>query len=175
MHAKKRRPHSRKSPGYRHLAVLALVLPIAGCPCRSRRPTRPNQEQPSVSPNGKYVVTVPIERNPNYRNTPVWKVTICDTQGNRVYKDEDSHFVGHLNVYWIWDETDRLWLYNSDTGDVLLWEADRSGEWTKTKWGHGHTRTINRDLVPPEALYPDYAKRSATTRPAHPPRTMPRP
>ena len=140
---------------------LVLLLPLAlvfGCLQTQSLP--PNQQQSLISPSGKYVLTVPIERNetnPEYYNTKVWKVTIFDQDGNLLYKDDESEFVGYLNVYWVWGSEDRVWLYNSDTGRVFFWELS-DGEWLKTEWGYGKMPEIDRDLAPPPELYPPYAQ-----------------
>jgi len=130
---------------------------ITGC---SPKAVPENKQQPVTSPSGEYVLTVPIETNttnPQYKGTPVWKVTIS-SNGKIEYKDEGSTFVGNLNVYWIWDKDDRIWLYESDTSYVYFW-AKVDGEWQKTKWGYGHTREIDMAIEPPEELYPAYAKK----------------
>jgi hypothetical protein len=85
----------------------------------------------------------------------VWKVTISDQDGKLLYKDENSELVGYLNAYWLWDGQDRVWLYNSDTGQVFFWELS-DGEWPKTEWGHGRVGDIDRGLTPPPELYPSY-------------------
>lgn len=102
--------------------ALACAFGTAGC-----NPPKPpaDQTEPLVSPSGKYVLTLPIEkntRNPEYATSKVWKVTIHDSAGVLEYKDEDSTMVGYLNVYWSWDTKDRVWVYNSDNGKVLRWE-----------------------------------------------------
>jgi hypothetical protein len=82
----------------RHCLVLLLVLVFG---CRRTQSLPPNQRRSSVSPSGKYVLTVPIvpnETNPEYAGTEVWKVTIFDQDNNLLYKDEESEFVGYLNV-----------------------------------------------------------------------------
>jgi hypothetical protein len=131
--------------------TVMLAMTLLGCVTRQRRP---NQRQPLPSPSGKYVLTVPIEPNPNYHNSDVWKVTISDANGTVLYKDESSKYVGHLNVYWVWDEADRAWLYNSDDGEVYFWEFDGTN-WNKTNWGYGRTdRKIEREIEQPASLYP---------------------
>ncbi len=140
-------------------SVLALLLVfIFGC--SQRQPPFPNQQQPLISPSGRYVLTVPIEENrvtPEYYNTSVWKVTISDRDGNLLYMENDSEFVGILNIYWIWDDEDRVWLFNSDTSCIFFWEFV-NGEWVKTKWGYGQVQEINRNLSPPLELYPTYVQ-----------------
>lgn len=116
--------------------------------------SRSNQVQPLKSPSDKYIFTIPIERNPEYDNTRVWIVTISDLNGKQLYKDDSSEFVGCLNVYWCWDENDRIWLYNSDDGKVWFWELVDSN-WIKTYWGFGkNNREIERDIDQPDSLYP---------------------
>jgi len=115
--------------------------------------------QPLASPSGKYILTVPIERNPKDNNARVWKITIADSAGKQLYKDGSSKFVGHLNVYWVWDENDRVWLYNSDDGGVWFWEFDGTN-WIKTYWGYGQDkREIDRKIDQPDALYPHKGRR----------------
>jgi len=109
-----------------------------------------------TSPSGKFVLTVPIEKRSGY-NARVWKVTISDRQGRQLYKDNASEFVGNLKVYWIWDEEDRVWLYNSDTSEVFYWELMGS-EWIKVRWGYGKTKEMEGDLTPPSELYPPYVE-----------------
>ena len=53
--------------------------------------------------------------------------------GNVLFKD-DSEFVGHLNVYWAWDDRDRVWLKNSDDGRIHYWELDDKNSWRRYEW-----------------------------------------
>jgi hypothetical protein len=128
------------------LVILPFVIP--------RPPQKPNQTQSSTSPSGKYVLTLPIEANPAYRNIEVWKVKISKPDGTVLYKDDASEFGGGFNVYWAWDDADRVWLYNSDDSWVYFWEFDGT-KWTKTRWGYGpDKREIDRNIEQPEILYP---------------------
>ena len=141
---------------WRCLALLLFLVVTLSCG-QTRSPSPLNQQQPLPSPSGQYVLTVPIEEGLAYDNFQVWQVTIADAQGNLLYKDEQSRFVGTLNVYWVWDADDRVWLYNSDTGRVFFWEPG-DGTWVKTEWGYGRVREIERDVEPPPELYPPYVK-----------------
>ncbi len=134
---------------------IGLALLVAGCSLREGAPA--NQQQPSKSPSGKYVLTVPIKAHSTQPGDRMWRVTIQDAQGKLLYQDTTSDFVGNLNVYWAWDGDDRVWLYSSDTGDVFFWEP-AGGAWVKAHWGYGRTRQIERDLAPPAGLYPHYVK-----------------
>jgi len=62
-----------------------------------------------------------------------------------------------LQVYWVWDKEDRVWLYNSDTSKVFYWELTE-GEWVKIRWGYGRTKEVEGDLKPPSELYPSYVE-----------------
>jgi hypothetical protein len=120
--------------------VLLPLLLSGTVGCKPRAP-RPNQIQGVPSPSGKYILRVPIEaqtRNPEYKGTKVWKVTITDPGGAILYKDEESTMVGYLNVYWGWDARDRAWVYNSDDGQVWRWELARD-EWKKVTAGDEET------------------------------------
>lgn len=76
-----------------------------------------------------------------------WRVTISDTNGQVLFKD-DSRFVGNLNVYWRWDEQDRVWLRNSDTGNIYYWEMDSTNVWHRHLW----EKNQNDSLSPPAGL-----------------------
>lgn len=134
---------------------IIFLFIIFGC---NKQAQEQNQTSPLLSPDGKYILTVPIERNPKDRNLPFWRVTISDKKGNVLYKDRNSQFIATLNVYWCWDGDDRVWLYNSDDGMVYFWELDNNGNWIKQKWGYGNTKEINRQIYPPDILYPEYEK-----------------
>jgi len=136
-------------------AAMGLALLAAGCSLRDGAPA--NQQQPSKSPSGRYVLTVPIETASGQSGTRMWRVTIHDAQGKLLYRDGASEFVGNLNVYWTWDGDDHVWLYSSDTGEVFFWEL-AGGAWARARWGYGRTRQIERDLAPPAGLYPPYVK-----------------
>lgn len=116
---------------------------------------RPNQKQPLESNSRKFVLTVPIEVGNDPHGNKVWKITISDQQSKQLYKDNESTFVGHLNIYWIWDADDRVWVYNSDDGSVWFWELQNES-WSKTNWGFKRNRRIDRDITPPPTLYPKY-------------------
>ena len=136
-------------------AMVLCAFVLFGCDRRTSRPA--NKADPMPAPSGKYVLRVPIEANPRYDNARVWKVVILDRNGQQLYKDDDSRFVGHLNVYWHWDGEDRVWLYNSDDGVVWFWEQV-NGQWTKTRWGAGTERETKRELTPPIEVFPPYAR-----------------
>ena len=127
--------------------LILTALVIAGC---SPATQKPNQRTPSTSPSGKFVLTVPIEGDPINRNLPFWQVTISDTAGKQLYKD-DSAFIGTLNVYWLWDDSDCVWLYNSDDGGVYLWQF-LGDKWQRSLFAAAGP------LKPPNELFPDYAR-----------------
>ena len=131
----------------RYLTIILAALVITSC---SPPPQKPNQRTPSTSPSGKFVLTVPIERDPTDRYLPFWRVTISDTAGKQLYKD-DSKFIGTLNVYWCWDSSDRVWLYNSDDGAVYVWQI-LDDKWQRSPF------TVAGPLKPPDELLPDYER-----------------
>ena len=70
------------------LAALAsaLALPLPSCAGLSES----NQRQGAVSPDGRFVLRVPVELGV-YARVPVWKVAIADKAGQLLYKGE--HFL----------------------------------------------------------------------------------
>jgi hypothetical protein len=132
---------------------LSVLFALALIGCAPPAP-RPNQTQGATSPSGKYVLRLPIElqtTNPQYKGTRVWKVTITDTSGKVLYRDDSSEMVGNLNVYWGWDSQDRVWVYNSDDGRIWRWELANGG-WKKIE-------SEKSDGIP-EFVLPDYAKKN---------------
>ena len=116
---------------YRCLLCLVVLL-VSSCGPEYHKPY---QDQPLVSPSGKYVLTVPIEKAAD--NLHYWRVTISDMKGNVLFKD-DSEFVGHLNVYWTWDKEDRVWLQNSDNGYTYYWVLDSKNGCRRYQCDHGN-------------------------------------
>ncbi len=96
--------------------------------CRERSR---NQTSPLPSLSGKYVLTVPVVREERGGFESFWKVTISDSEGKLLYTDEEG-FPARFNVYWVWDEDDRVWLYNSDDGNIFYWEFQ--DKWVKNEY-----------------------------------------
>lgn len=138
---------TEKSMRFLSPTVLSLaVILIVGC--TTTEIDKPNQRQRLPSPSGRYVVNVPIERSAE-DNHQYWRVTISDAKGVVLFKD-DSKFVGNLNVYWYWDKDDRLWLVNSDNGNIYYWVTDKNGNWQRTEWHDDKTQPLR----PPPELFP---------------------
>jgi len=127
---------------HRFLLCLLVVL-LSGC--RGPAYHKPFQDQPLVSPSGKYVLTVPIEQAADNRR--YWRVTISDRNGNVLFKD-DSEFPGRFNVYWTWDNSDRVWLQNSDNGYTYYWKLDNENHWRRYQCDHGTSDSLPCSLSP---------------------------
>jgi hypothetical protein len=121
------------------------VLPLLGL-----EPERPiNKQRPAVSDSGLYYAYVRA-------GSGGWRIKIEDQDGATLY-EEQTEFVPHLNVYWIWGPQDQLWLYNSDDGRVHCWTRQEDATWRHVQWGYGRVCETEEDVgVPPESLYPDY-------------------
>lgn len=122
------------------VASMALSMSLFGC----SDSTDSNQKQGAVSPDGQFVLSVPVERGV-YPRVSVWKVTVTDRSGRPLYKDEQSTMPGTLAIYWGWDEQGRVWVYNSDDGTKWVWERSPSG-WKKRQ--PGRHETIPRYVLP---------------------------
>ena len=139
----------------RNALLLCLIIAlVAGCG-RSGRARRPAQELPLTSPSGEYVLTMPIENDRAQGNAAYRRLKILDSDGNVVYKDKNPPFWSARRIYWAWDQEDRVWLYNGFDTTVWFWEQS-DGAWTKNKYGYGRAKQIDREIAPPEKLYPDY-------------------
>ncbi|MEN6428037.1 MAG: hypothetical protein ABFE13_22010 [Phycisphaerales bacterium] len=139
--------------------ALMLLHPLLPHPPREQKP---NQREPLPSPSGRYVLTVPIERSSSYKGPlgygmPFWHVTISDSNETVLYRDPNEDFHGIHNVYWVWDDQDRVWLYNSDNGAEYFYE--RTGlTWSRSRWGGGTPGQGVQRAAPPDALYPPYVR-----------------
>ena len=137
----------------RVLLALCVMVLFSGCAAQN---TLINQKQDSSSPSTKYIVSVPIERADD--GNRYWFVTLKDVAGEAVYKDEGKEFSAKLQVYWIWDAGDRLWLYSPDTGRVYVW-INKEGNWEKNLWGFGRGNRVYKEAIqPPDDLFPPYLK-----------------
>lgn len=140
---------------------VACIAAVVCTSCSTKPESRPGQIQPLTSPNGQFVLTVPIERNPSYNNVGVWVVTISTVGGECLYEDDDSRCAARFNSYWTWDDENRVWLTNSDNGCVYFWEIEDTvseGEhagravWRKTEWQRGMKTEDGRAITPPKSL-----------------------
>jgi hypothetical protein len=127
--------------------IILVVLPMVGI----HPPQKINKQDPAVSPSREFSARVGTKDG-------YWLIQISDREGNKVHT-EHTDFVDYLNVYWIWDEEDRFWAFNSDDQTVHCWCRDDEGVWQWLEWGsiYGERSALD-DLRPPEDLYPDYAK-----------------
>lgn len=116
--------------------------------CVIPRTQKHNQRQSLESPSGKYTLRMPIE---NHR----WRLKVYDAKGRLEYVD-DSDFNGILSVYWVWDNADRVWLYNSDDGREYYW-AKENGQWRRHLYDESSEKEFLAGIRPPLALFPDYA------------------
>jgi hypothetical protein len=111
----------------------------------------PNQKFSLPSPSGRHRLTMTVAQNTE--GADVWKLAIWSADGRPSYADENSALNARGKIYWIWDSSDRVWLYNSEDGSVYFWEL-LDGAWVKTQWGSRSRKAIGRDVDPPDALFP---------------------
>lgn len=136
-------------PVPRSIAYLSPVVLLVGLPLLGVTPPQPaNKRYPAESPGGNYTARVDAPGE-------FWKVSIAGKDGSTF--DETTDFLGHFNTYWCWDDSERLWLYNSDDGCVHYWER-RGPTWSHVELGHSGDLATSTTLNPPEALLPDYAR-----------------
>jgi hypothetical protein len=143
------------------MLILMLVLPFIGTDIS--RYQEPNKQQSVISPSGIYVLNVPIERSGEHGlfgfGEPYRHVIISDTKGNILYRDHRKDFPGRFGTYWLWDENDRAWIFGSDTGTFYYECTD--GTWTRHGWAKNIKDNSEKDIVPPESLYPNSYKNNS--------------
>lgn len=129
--------------------ILIMVLLFILLSCTNSNPS--NQKQNSPSSDGNFILSVPIIEKADGYN--YWQVTIKDKDKNILYQDPEG-FYARFNVYWVWDNNNRVWLYNSDDGWIYFWEMKNQG-WQKQRWNP--VDSLDQiELTPPECLFPDY-------------------
>lgn len=125
--------------------VLLLLLAEALLPRGSQKP---NHLNPAPSPDGRYEARFSSP-------APGWDIVVVDKETGKKWKEETS-FMPHFQIYWRWDESNRLWVYNSDDAGVHFLEPS-TGEWMLRQWGSSHRAEPGMGpLAPPPELYPDY-------------------
>ena len=147
--------------------VLLPALALIGALVRTKPSQMANRRQPSTSPSGKYVLTVPIERarRPGLLEfgRPYWHVTISDPNGRVLYRDPEEHYPGWFGAYWAWDEQDRVWIFGYDSGTVFFECVD--GVWTRHGWWSKDEEYKQHGISPPDSLYPKRQIRDRSDRP----------
>jgi hypothetical protein len=101
------------------------------------------QQQGITSPSG-FVARVPIVSMEGRDFATYWCPELRDADGGLLLRDREG-FPARFNVYWAWDAQDRLWLYNSDDGAVVIYAAGPEA-WARSQWVRGS------EPQPPEAI-----------------------
>jgi len=118
----------------RLLFVLALLL--AGC----RHPPA-NRVLPQRSPDGRYLFDFE-------KGTPLIRA------GKKLLlRDQNAPFRQNPHLYWLWDDADRLWVYD-DAGKRVYYYQRQADAWRRHYWSGRRSAHPERDLLPPAGLYP---------------------
>ena len=116
--------------------LLVLLLLLAGC-----RHVEPNRALPQKSPSGRYVFDfsggVPELR----------------AGGRVVLRAAAAPFRKNPHLYWLWDDADRLWIYDETSKRVYYYQRGAHG-WRRRYWSGKRSAHPERDLLPPLGLYP---------------------
>ncbi len=113
-----------------------MLILLAGC----EKPPA-NRVLPQRSPDGGYVFDFE-------RGVPVIK------EGRRLaLRDESAPFRKNPDLYWLWDEENRLWVYDDAGKCVCYYEKTPSG-WRRHYWSGKRSTNPENDLLPPLGLYP---------------------
>ena len=123
--------------------ILIIIATSMDCSQRQNK----YQISPLPSRDKKYILTVPIIHKKRNGFTHWWQVTISDSSKKILYKDTEG-FPARFNVYWDWDNKNRIWLKNSDDGFVYYWELKNEG-WNKILFDSNQN-----DVKIPEDFHP---------------------
>ncbi len=110
----------------------------------SRRAAGGSQQQDQASPDGAFVVKVPIVGAEGRDFASYWTPRI-EAAGGEVVFEDSLGFPARFNVYWGWDDQQRLWLYNTDDGLVWIYAAGPEG-WARSAWER------QDELIPPAEI-----------------------
>ena len=124
--------------------IVVLVLSAYS----SHLPQPINQQFPAISPSKKYQASFTSPDD-------YWHLKITGTDIQSFEKT--TTYIGHFSIYWLWDNDDRLWVYNSDVQFLYFWHFV-DGNWVEAEYGLEGEKNPSFDFSPPEDVYPYYAK-----------------
>lgn len=109
---------------------LTLILPLL-LSCQRGLMDFPKEvatpDTPAVSPSGKYVLVV-VSGHDGQASFHSFQIL---NQDKKVLYLSPDHFVAHHRTYFLWDQSDRVWVYSSDVG-MFFWEYESNiGHWQK--------------------------------------------
>ncbi len=137
----------RVLPSARTMLLLTVVaLSVVGCrdePAPDRAGSAPaairanptglsGQQQDLEAPGGTVSVRVPILAVEGRDFANYWCPEVLAADGQRLFRDEEG-FPARFNVYWGWDDEQRLWVYNTDDGGVWVYSEGPDG-WGREAW-----------------------------------------
>ena len=122
----------------------AQAEPAVSSRVASRGAGREGQQQDLPAPGSGLLVRVPIVNIEGRDFTSWWRPEILAADGHLLFRDPQG-FPARFNVYWGWDDQQRLWLYNSDDGRVWIYAQGPQG-WARQEWERG------AGLAPPAVI-----------------------
>ena len=93
------------------------------------------QEQDLAAPGAGVSVRVPIVPQQGRDFATYWCPELRGADDAVIYQDREG-FPARFNVYWAWDDSQRLWLYNTDDGTVWIYAQGDQG-WARRAWERG--------------------------------------
>lgn len=119
----------------------AVAVPAA---TRTRGAPRDGQVQGLAAPGAGLSARVPIVGVEGRDFATWWLPEVLSADGRVLYQDPVG-FPARFNVYWAWDDAQRLWLYNTDDGGVWVYAHGTEG-WGRQAWER------SGGLVPPAVI-----------------------
>jgi hypothetical protein len=132
----------------RRIALLALVMSLAGCGTSGRSNERQDRfvgaGKPRTSPSGQFVASV--KDGPEQNGVATWIVVIATSSGSVVFQDDQAYSRRHgVGVTWL-SNRDQLWILSSDVGTA---HVDQVGgaTWVKTRITPDTANTVPEEIA----------------------------
>ena len=135
---------------YQALGLAICAATFTGCSVKQ------NQQSPIESPSGKYELRMPKREVPGRSTPETWQPEVWEKGGDRLLLDITG-FDGDDELYWVWDDDDRIWIYSSRRDEVDIIERLDSvgGDFWRRIWTGRHPCANDTKPCPPLDVYPD--------------------
>ncbi len=98
---------------------------------------------PAPSPSGKYILTVV---SGNDGTVDFQSFQILDQSGQGLFAAPDR-FRSRDTTFFLWDQEDRIWVYNGDLGTFIWEKAADSDNWVKSAYSDRPDLTVPDYLI----------------------------
>lgn len=120
------------------------------------------QESPLISPSGKFIFKVKKHNRKGREHSKYWLPSIYLTEnpdpddGHKLLYKDLVGISGDQEIYWDWDQNDRLWIYAAKYGEISIVDERTPGKlnFRHRIWQGTQPCDAKKDLCPPKSIYP---------------------